>query len=43
MEQLDADTAFLDSVLKDRVYMEASSGIENAHGMVCMLIRPFMD
>ncbi|KAE9161058.1 Retrovirus-related Pol polyprotein from transposon TNT 1-94 [Phytophthora fragariae] len=30
MEQLDADTAFLNSELKDRVYMEVPFGIENA-------------
>jgi hypothetical protein len=30
MEQLDADTAFLNSELKDRVYMEVHFGIEDA-------------
>lgn len=37
MEQLDADTAFLNSVLVDLVYMEAPYGLRNAGGMVCKL------
>ncbi|KAE8954917.1 hypothetical protein PR001_g32304, partial [Phytophthora rubi] len=37
MEQLDADTAFLNSELKDRVYMEVPFGIENARDYQCQL------
>ncbi|KAE9022403.1 Retrovirus-related Pol polyprotein from transposon TNT 1-94 [Phytophthora fragariae] len=37
MEQLDADTAFLNSGLKDRVYMEVPFGIENARDYQCQL------
>ena len=37
MEQLDADTAFLNSDLKDRVYMEAPLGINNAQNYECHL------
>jgi hypothetical protein len=35
MEQLDADTAFLNSELKDRVYMEVPFGIEDAQNYEC--------
>ncbi|GMF37248.1 unnamed protein product [Phytophthora fragariaefolia] len=37
MEQLDADTAFLNSDLVGRVYMEVPFGIENARNYVCRL------
>uniref|UniRef100_A0AAV1VJJ4 Integrase catalytic domain-containing protein n=1 Tax=Peronospora matthiolae TaxID=2874970 RepID=A0AAV1VJJ4_9STRA len=37
MEQLDADTAFLNSELEDRVYMEVPIGVENAQNYVCQL------
>jgi hypothetical protein len=37
MEQLDADTAFLNSELKDRVYMEVPFGIEGAQKHECQL------
>ncbi|KAE9007452.1 hypothetical protein PR001_g16969 [Phytophthora rubi] len=37
MEQLDADTAFLNSDLTDRVCMEVPYGIENAANYVCQL------
>ncbi|KAE9292008.1 hypothetical protein PR003_g24876 [Phytophthora rubi] len=37
MEQLDADTAFLNSELKDRVFMEVPFGIENARDYQCQL------
>ena len=37
MEQLDADTTFLNSDLKDRVYMEAPLGIDNAQNYECHL------
>ena len=37
MEQLDADTAFLNSKLMDRVYTEIPNGIKNADGQVCLL------
>ena len=37
MEQLDVDTAFLNSKLMDRVYMEIPNGIKNADGQVCLL------
>ncbi|GMF35814.1 unnamed protein product [Phytophthora fragariaefolia] len=37
MEQLDADTAFLNSDLVDRVYMKVLFGIENARNYVCRL------
>jgi hypothetical protein len=37
MEQLDADTAFLNSELKDRVYMEVPFGIEDAQKHECQL------
>ncbi|GMF16735.1 unnamed protein product [Phytophthora lilii] len=37
LEQLDADTAFLDSELNDWVYMEVPFGIENARDYVCKL------
>ncbi|CEG45218.1 polyprotein [Plasmopara halstedii] len=36
-EQLDADTAFLNSDLKERVYMEVPYGIEDAGGYMCRL------
>uniref|UniRef100_A0AAV1UZZ7 Reverse transcriptase Ty1/copia-type domain-containing protein n=1 Tax=Peronospora matthiolae TaxID=2874970 RepID=A0AAV1UZZ7_9STRA len=35
MEQLDADTAFLNSELEDRVYMEVPIGVENIQDYVC--------
>jgi hypothetical protein len=37
MEQLDADTAFLNRELKDRVYMEVPFGIEDAQKHECQL------
>uniref|UniRef100_A0AAV1V6F8 Reverse transcriptase Ty1/copia-type domain-containing protein n=1 Tax=Peronospora matthiolae TaxID=2874970 RepID=A0AAV1V6F8_9STRA len=37
MEQLDADTAFLNSTLVETVYMEAPCGAKNAKGMICKL------
>uniref|UniRef100_A0AAV1US45 Reverse transcriptase Ty1/copia-type domain-containing protein n=1 Tax=Peronospora matthiolae TaxID=2874970 RepID=A0AAV1US45_9STRA len=37
MEQLDADTAFFNSELEDRVYMEVPLGAENPQGYVCQL------
>ena len=37
MEQLDADTAFLNSNLDERVYMEVPLGASTATGMVCKL------
>jgi hypothetical protein len=37
MEQLDVDTAFLNSVLTDNVYMEVPLGVNNAQGKVCQL------
>uniref|UniRef100_A0AAV1UC16 Reverse transcriptase Ty1/copia-type domain-containing protein n=1 Tax=Peronospora matthiolae TaxID=2874970 RepID=A0AAV1UC16_9STRA len=37
MEQLDADTAFLNSELEDRVYMEVPIGVENTQDYVCQL------
>ncbi|KAE9073838.1 hypothetical protein PF007_g25651 [Phytophthora fragariae] len=37
MEQLDADTAFLNSELMDRVFMEVPFGIENARDYQCQL------
>ncbi|KAE8906867.1 hypothetical protein PF007_g22869 [Phytophthora fragariae] len=37
MEQLDADTAFLNSKFKDRVYMVVPFGIENARDYQCQL------
>ncbi|KAE9184919.1 hypothetical protein PF002_g26302 [Phytophthora fragariae] len=37
MEQLDTDTAFLNSELKNRVYMEVPIGIENARDYQCQL------
>ncbi|CEG45015.1 retrotransposon ty1-copia subclass [Plasmopara halstedii] len=36
-EQLDSDTAFLKSDLKERVYMEVPYGIEDAGGYMCRL------
>ncbi|POM63711.1 Polyprotein [Phytophthora palmivora] len=39
MEQLDADTAFLNSSLSDIVYMEIPHGMKNAKGMVCKLLK----
>ncbi|KAG2880370.1 Retrovirus-related Pol polyprotein from transposon TNT 1-94 [Phytophthora cactorum] len=36
-EQLDVDTAFLNSDLKERVYMEVPYGIKNAENMMCQL------
>ncbi|CAI5707253.1 unnamed protein product [Peronospora farinosa] len=36
-EQLDADTAFLNSELKEEVYMEVPNGITNAEKMMCKL------
>lgn len=36
-EQLDVDTAFLNSDLKEEVYMEVPYGIANAENMVCKL------
>eukprot|EP00644_Phytophthora_capsici_P018114 jgi/Phyca11/114063/e_gw1.25.92.1 len=37
MEQLDADTAFLNSDLEDRVYMEVPDGVGNGEDLVCLL------
>ena len=37
MEQLDVDTAFLNSVLTDNVYMDVSLGVNNGQGKVCQL------
>ena len=37
MEQLDADTAFLNSGLVELVNMEAPFGVKNAKGMMCKL------
>ena len=37
MEQLDVDTAFLNSVMTDKVYMEVPLGVNNAQGKVCQL------
>ncbi|CAI5723456.1 unnamed protein product [Peronospora farinosa] len=36
-EQMDADTAFLNSDLKEEVYMEVPNGIKNAEKMMCKL------
>ncbi|OWZ13834.1 polyprotein, partial [Phytophthora megakarya] len=38
-EQLDADTAFLNSELKERVYMEVPYGIPNDKNMMCASTR----
>lgn len=38
-EQLDADTAFLNSVLKEEVYMEVLQGIGNAKKRMCKLSK----
>lgn len=35
MEQLDADTAFLNSCLKEMAYMEVLLGVKNAKVMIC--------
>lgn len=37
MEQLDADTAFLNSELSDRVYMEIPSGVKTTKDHVRLL------
>eukprot|EP00644_Phytophthora_capsici_P015201 jgi/Phyca11/130831/e_gw1.98.116.1 len=37
MEQLDADTAFLNSDLEDRVFMEVLDGVGNGEDLVCLL------
>lgn len=37
MEQLDVDTAFLNSVLSDRVHMEVPIGVKGAQGFACQL------
>ncbi|OWZ12263.1 polyprotein [Phytophthora megakarya] len=37
MEQLDADTAFLNSGLSDLVYMDVPHGVPSENGMVCKL------
>ena len=37
-QQLDADTAFLNSDLKEQVFMEVSYGIKNAKNMMCKAI-----
>ena len=39
IEQLDADTAFLNSDLKEEVYMEVPNGIANAEKMMCKLYK----
>nr|CAI72292.1 putative polyprotein [Phytophthora infestans] len=39
MEQLDADTAFLNSCLVNLVYMDVPLGLENAEGMKCNLLK----
>ena len=36
-QQLDADTAFLNSDLKEQVFMEVSYGITNVQNMICKL------
>ncbi|KAE8952004.1 hypothetical protein PF005_g33284 [Phytophthora fragariae] len=36
-EQMDADTAFLNSDLKEQVFMEVPYGITNAENMMCKL------
>ncbi|OWZ13405.1 Gag-pol Polyprotein [Phytophthora megakarya] len=44
MEQLDVDTAFLDSQLKDHVYMEVPPiGVENDDNRVCQLNKLWAD
>lgn len=43
MEQLDADTAFLNSDLKDLVYMDVPYGIANARNHVCQLNKAIYD
>ncbi|KAL7688948.1 putative reverse transcriptase, RNA-dependent DNA polymerase [Plasmopara halstedii] len=37
MEQLDVDTAFLNSQLSDRVHMEVPIGVKGAQGFACQL------
>ena len=37
MEQLDADTAFLNSGLVELVHMDVSFGVKNAKGIMCKL------
>ncbi|POM74042.1 Integrase catalytic core protein [Phytophthora palmivora] len=39
MEQLDADTVFLNSGLSDIVFTEIPHGVKNAKGMVCKLLK----